>query len=65
MPNMNLEVIGEKRMLQLNKLDEIQQDTYESSTIYKEKTMAWHDKHIEKNEFKLGQQVLIFNSTLK
>ena len=25
----------------------------------------WHDKHIVRKEFKLGQQVLLFNSRLK
>ena len=31
----------------------------------KEKTKAWHDKHITKKEFEAGQQVLLFNSRLK
>ena len=53
--NMNLETDGEKRMLQLNELEEFQQDGYESSRIYKEKTKVWHDKHLVKNEFKPGQ----------
>ena len=40
MLNMNLEVAGEKRMLQLNELEEFWQDAYESSRIYIEKTKA-------------------------
>ena len=48
MLNMNLEVAGEKRMLQLNEFEEFWQDDYESSRIYKEKTKPWHDKHIVK-----------------
>ena len=33
--------------------------------IYKERTKAWHDKHIMRKDFQLGQQVLLFNSKLK
>ena len=65
MLNMNLETAEEKRMLQLNKHKEFRQDAYESSIIYKEKTKVWHDKHLAKNAFKRGQQVLLFNSRLK
>ena len=38
---------------------------FDSSRIYKEKTKAWHDKHLMHNELKLGQQSLLFNSQLK
>ena len=37
MLNMNLEKAGKKRMLQLNELDELRQNAYDSSRIYKEK----------------------------
>ena len=40
MLNMNFEMAGKKRMLQLNELDELRQNAYESSRIYKEKTKA-------------------------
>ena len=63
--NMNLEMAEKKRMLQLNELDELGQNAYDSSRIYKEKTKAWHDKHLMHNELKPGQQVLLFNSRLK
>ena len=52
-------------MLQLNELDELRHNAYDSSRIYMEKTKAWHDKHLVHNEFNLGQQVLLFNSRLK
>ena len=64
MLNMDPKVAGETRLLQFNELEEFQQNAYESLRIYKEKTRAWHDKHIEKKEFQPGQQVLIFNSRL-
>ena len=52
-------------MLQLNELDELRQNAYDSSRIYKEKTKAWHDKHLLHNKLKPGQHVLLFNSWLK
>ena len=52
-------------MLQLNELDELRQNAYDSSRIYKKKTKAWHDKHLMHSELKPGQQVLLFNSWLK
>ena len=62
---MDSKVAGEKRMLQLSELDEFLNEAYENARIYKEKTKAWHDKHIVRKEFELGQQVLLFNSRLK
>ena len=52
-------------MLQLSELDEFCNKAYENARIYKEKTKAWHDKHIARNEFEAGQHVLLFNSRLK
>ena len=65
MLNLNFEMAGKKRTLQLNELDELRQNAYDSSRIYKEKTKAWHDNHLLHNELKSGQQVLLFNSRLK
>ena len=65
MLNMNFEMARKKRMLQLNELDELRQNAYDGSRIYKEKTNLWHDKHLMHNELKPGQQVLLFNSRLK
>ena len=52
-------------MLQLNELEEIRLDAYESSKIYKEKTKPWHDRFINCREFQEGDLVLLFNSRLK
>ena len=62
---MDSTLAGEKRLLQLSELDEFRNESYENARIYKEKTKAWHDKHIAKKEFEAGQQVLLFNSGLK
>ena len=63
--NMDSTLAGEKRLLQLSELDEFRNEAYENARIYKEKTKAWHDKHITRKEFTVGQQVLLFNSRLK
>ena len=49
------QLAGEKRLLQLSELDEFRNEAYENSRIYMEKTKAWHDKHIAKKEFEVGQ----------
>ena len=63
--NMDSTLAGEKRLLQLSELDEFRNEAYENACIYKEKTKAWHDKHITRKEFMAGQPVLLFNSHLK
>ena len=60
--NFDLKVVGEKRLLQLNEMDEFRNDAYENAKIYKERTKKWHDKQILRREFAPGQQVLLFNS---
>ena len=62
---MDFKVGGEKRLLQLNELEEFWHEAYENAKIYKEKTKAWHDKYIIRKEFESGQQVILFNSRLK
>ena len=63
--NFNLKEVGEKRLLQLNELEEMRNDSYNNAKIYKEKTKRWHDKHLLRKEFKVGDKVLIFNYKLK
>ena len=63
--NMDLDAAGEKRLLQLNELEEFRRESYENARIYKDKTKIWHDKGLVRKEFQPGQQVLLFNSRLK
>ena len=63
--NMDLNNAGNSRKLQLSELDEIRRDAYENSRIYKEKTKAFHDRHITKKSFLVGQKVWLFNARLK
>ena len=62
---MDSKMAGEKRMLQLSELKEFRNEAYETAKIYKEKTKAWHDKHIARKESEPGQRVPLFNSQLK
>ncbi|OMO52633.1 Retrotransposon gag protein [Corchorus capsularis] len=63
--NYDFKAAGERRLLELNELDEIRRESYENARIYKERTKAWRDKHILRREFTVGQKVLLFNSRLK
>ncbi|KAL4302814.1 hypothetical protein GQ457_10G009600 [Hibiscus cannabinus] len=64
--NMDWETAGQKRLLDINELEEIRHTTYDNAKIYKEKTKKWHDrKKILPKEYQPGQQVLLFNSKLK
>nr|GEW75561.1 reverse transcriptase domain-containing protein [Tanacetum cinerariifolium] len=51
--------------LQLNELNELRDQTYKNSLIYKEKTKKIHDSKIKNHIFNVGDQVLLFNSHLK
>ena len=51
--------------MQLQKLEEIINESYESSRFYKEKTKTFHDRMILRKEFSVGQKVLLFHSKLK
>ena len=56
---------GEKRLLDLNELDELRLDSYENACLYKERTKQWHDKSIVRKSFEAGDKVLLFNSRLR
>ncbi|XP_022852336.1 uncharacterized protein LOC111373967 [Olea europaea var. sylvestris] len=62
---MDLKAAGEKHLIQLNELDKFRMKTYENSRLYKELTKKWHDLHIQRREFEVGQKVLSYNSRLK
>ena len=63
--NFNLKSVSKRRLLQLNELEEIRLDAYESSKNYKERMKRWHDKFINCHAFREGDLVLLFNSRLK
>nr|GEU43677.1 reverse transcriptase domain-containing protein [Tanacetum cinerariifolium] len=63
--NFDLKIAGDHRKLQLNELNELHDQAYENSLIYKEKTKNFHDSKIKNRIFNVGDWVLLFNSRLK
>ncbi|GKB25807.1 reverse transcriptase domain-containing protein [Tanacetum coccineum] len=63
--NFDLKTTGDHRKLQLNELNELRDQAYENSLIYKEKTKKLHDSKIKNRIFNVGDRVLLFNSRLK
>nr|GEX83677.1 reverse transcriptase domain-containing protein [Tanacetum cinerariifolium] len=63
--NFDLKTMGDHQKLQLNELNELRDQAYENSLIYKEKTKKLHDSKIKNCIFNVGDQVLLFNSRLK
>nr|GEW78134.1 DNA-directed DNA polymerase [Tanacetum cinerariifolium] len=64
--NMDLTKAGENWFLQINELDEMRLDVYESSISYKERTKRWHNKRIKLPiNYERGNNVLLFNSCLR
>nr|GEV97258.1 reverse transcriptase domain-containing protein [Tanacetum cinerariifolium] len=63
--NYDLRTTGDHRKLQLNELNELHDQAYDNSLIYKEKTKKLHDFKIKNRIFNVGDQVLLFNSHLK
>nr|GEV24927.1 DNA-directed DNA polymerase [Tanacetum cinerariifolium] len=63
--NFDLKTAGDHRKLQLNELNELRDQAYENSLIYKKRTKKLHDDKIKNRIFNVGDQVLLFNSRLK
>ena len=63
--NCDFQATKEERLLKLNELEELRNETYDNARIYKDKTKKLHDQKILRKEFKVGEQVLLYNSRLK
>nr|GEZ70027.1 reverse transcriptase domain-containing protein [Tanacetum cinerariifolium] len=55
---------GNHRKVQINELNELRDQAYENSLIYKEKTKRLHYSKIKNRVFNIGDRVLLFNSRL-
>ena len=62
--NSDLTQAGKQHLLQLNELDELRRESYESSRIYKVRIMLFHDKTISRKTFEPNQKVLLYSSRL-
>nr|GEV50501.1 reverse transcriptase domain-containing protein [Tanacetum cinerariifolium] len=63
--NYDLQTTGDHKKVQLNKLNELRNQAYENSLIYKQKTKRLHDSKIKDRVFNIGDRVLLFNYRLK
>nr|GEZ51245.1 DNA-directed DNA polymerase [Tanacetum cinerariifolium] len=63
--NFDLKTAGDHRKIQINELNELRNQAYENSLIYKEKTKRIHDSKIKNRVFNVGDRVLLFNSCLR
>nr|GEY97829.1 reverse transcriptase domain-containing protein [Tanacetum cinerariifolium] len=63
--NFDLKTADDHRKIQINELNELRDQAYENSLIFKEKTKRIHDSKIKNRVFNIGDRVLLFNSRLK
>ena len=63
--NMDPQLAGAQRTLQLSELEEIRQDAIDNSRLYKEKMKVVHDRLIHRKTFEPNQQVWLFDARLK
>ncbi|GKE60297.1 reverse transcriptase domain-containing protein, partial [Tanacetum coccineum] len=63
--NFDLKTASDHWKVQMNELNELRDQAYENSLIYKEKTKKIHDAKIKNRVFNVGDRVLLFNSRLK
>ncbi|GJS66938.1 reverse transcriptase domain-containing protein [Tanacetum coccineum] len=63
--NFDLKTAGDHWKVQMNELNELRDQAYKNSLIYKEKTKKIHDSKIKNRVFNVGDRVLLFNSRLK
>ncbi|GJT71271.1 reverse transcriptase domain-containing protein [Tanacetum coccineum] len=61
----DLKTTADHRKIQMNELNELRDQAYENSLIYKEKMKKIHDSKIKNRVFNVGDRVLLFNSRLK
>ena len=57
-----MEEARKKRILDLHELNEIRNEAYENSPIYKAKMKAFHDKNLRIRELYVHQKVWLYNS---
>ena len=63
--NLSLDQAGKERLLQLQELQELRNESYQNAEIFKAKNKAFHDKHIKRKIFHVHDKVWLYNSHLK
>nr|GEY93000.1 hypothetical protein [Tanacetum cinerariifolium] len=59
--NFDLKTAGDHRKIQINELNELRDQAYENSLIYKEKTKRIHDSKIKNRVFNIGDRPCLEN----
>jgi Integrase core domain len=62
--NFDLDAAGDKRLLDIDELDEIRLSAYDLAKDYKLRTKKYHDSHVVPKSFEVGQKVLCYQSRL-
>ena len=62
--NYDFKLAGETRLFDISSLHEWRTQAYKNAKLFKEKVKRWHDNIIQKWEFKIGDQVLLYKSCL-
>ena len=62
--NCSFQAAKEKRLLQMNELEELRNEAYDDASIYKDKTKKWCDQKILRKDFRVGELILLYNSRL-
>ena len=63
--NLSLDQAGKERLLQLQELQQLKNESYQNADIYKAKNKAYHDKHINRKSFHVHDKVWLYNSHLR
>ena len=53
--NYDFKLAGDKRLFDISSLDEWRTQADENAKLFKEKVKRWHEKRIQKREFKVGE----------
>ena len=62
--NFDLNAAGLQRKLKLSEIEELRNDAYDNSKIYKAKMKVAHDKQISRKHFEPNQRVYLYDSRL-
>ena len=62
--NFDLNAAGLQRKLQLSEIEELRNDAYDNSRVYKDRLKAAHDKQILRKSFEPNQRVHLYDSRL-
>ncbi len=63
--NMDPVNAAQKRLLDLNEIEEFRLNCYENAEIYKQKCKRWNDNRILQKQISVGSKVLLFDSRLR